>query len=322
MNQTTLPIAGLWAIALTVLAASPYAARGLEPKLATMPWDEANISTLGAFDRDAIQKFVNSPEANGVPPGEGPLSVVSPVNVDQFAWADFAGKGQFVLVVVWDTGHGGQAPSVFRRSTFGRVDKQDVDLENLGSEGPLKDAIRDLNGDGKKELLFYCGFGVGRSMADTPLTQWPAVYRFHDGKLVEASHEFPSFYEKEFLPELAEKISRLQKKLASEAEALSSGEAKMKQYHLNPSEILSPQQIIAVTDEEQLAILESLRDHIIVAVLGRTLTAEQVNQARQWLNSSDYQILDDVEGTFEEMGSGHEIEALEAQQAKQRLAQP
>jgi hypothetical protein len=170
-----------------------------------------------------------------------------------------------------------------------------------------------------KELIVNAGFGEGRDMAETPLTQWPAVYRLQDGRYVEASREFPDFYDKEVLPPLEEKIAALQKKLDSEAEAKASGGAVVKEYRTQPevNRHTSPEQAEAVKDAEQLAVQQSLRDHIL-HVLGRKLTAEQVKEAREWLKSPDYLVLQVTEGVFEEMG-GHEAEVREVEQAISRM---
>jgi hypothetical protein len=52
-------------------------------------------------------------------------------------------------------------------------------------------------------------------MAESPLARSPVVYRLKDRDFVEASREFPGFYDKEVLPPLEERISALQKKVDS-----------------------------------------------------------------------------------------------------------
>jgi hypothetical protein len=303
MTRVKQAIAGAAMLGLAVIVPIRAGATASAAEIAHMPWDEANISTLRPLDRDSIERFVNSPIAYDLPKGEGPLSVVLPTNVLQFGWADFGGNGRYSLVVV----SGGQAEgiTVFEQNASGKIDHQDIDLEGYGhEEWPLMDKIRDLNGDGKKELLINAGFGTGRSMAETPLTQWPMIYRLHGGKLVEASREFPGFYDREVLPPLEAKIAALEKKLNSEAEAKAAGEAVIKEYSPSQPDIdshTSPEQRKAVRDSEQLALQQSLRDHIL-HVLGRNLTAEQEKEALAWLNSPDYWVLKYAEPTLEGMG--------------------
>lgn len=290
-KQTIFALGSIIFVCFTLVVPFSGGATASAAEIAHIPWDEANISTLRSLDRDSIQKFVNSPEG------------FLPVNVLQFEWADFAGNGKYALVVVWNTGRVGEAISIYRQNDVGKIDKQRIELEGYGYEGPLRDAIRDLKGDGKKELIINSGFGDGRSMGETPLTQWPMVYRLRGGKLVEASREFPGFYDKEVLPLLEEKIATLQKKLDMEAEAKVAGEAVIKEYSPYQPDIdshTSPEQHKAVRDTEQLALQQSLRDHIL-HVLGRKLTAEQEKEVLEWLNSPDYWVSKYAVPALEEM---------------------
>jgi hypothetical protein len=277
-------------------------------EIAAITWDESNVATLRSANVADVEKLVCGSE----PPCWA--------NVDQFEWTDLEGNGKYSLVCVWDARGKVQTISIFQRAASGKIAQQSIDLEGYAHEENLADAIRDLNGDGKKELIVNSGFGQGPDMADTPLTQWPMVYRWQDGHYVEASREFPGFYDKEVLSPLEEKISTLQKKLDSESEAVASEEAVMKEYHWIQPDInkhTSPGQAEAVQDLEHLALLQRLRDHILL-VLGRGLTPEQVKEAREWLKSPDYMILDDARWNFEEMG-GHEAEVRQAQQAQSRM---
>jgi hypothetical protein len=195
---------------------------------------------------------------------------------------------------------------------------QSIDVDDAYED--LTDAIRDLNGDGKKELLINCGFGMGRDMAENPVSEFPLVYRLQDGKYVEASREFPSFYDKEVLPPLEKQIVELQKQLDSEAKAKASGEAVMKEYHWNQPDIdshTSPEQAKAVADSEQLALLQSLRNHI-QRLLGRGPTVQEENEARDWLKSQDVRLVEFAEQAFEEMG-GYKSEVHEAEQRLRQM---
>jgi hypothetical protein len=292
-------------LGLAIIVPVKAGATASAAEIAHVPWDVANISTLRLLDRDSIQNFVNSPEAHKTFVGEPALNGFSPVNVVQFEWADFAGNGKYALVVVWNTPPAAEEGiSIYQQNAVGKIDSPQVDLEGYGHEGPLKDAIRDLNGDGKKELLVNIGFGEGTDKAETPLTQWPAVYRLQNGQYVEASREFPGFYDREVLPPLEAKIAALEKKLDSEAEAKATGEAVIKEYPSSQPDIDShtaPEQRKAVRDSEQLALQQSLRIHIL-HVLGRKPTAEEEKEALEWLNSPDYWVSKYAEPAFKEMG--------------------
>jgi hypothetical protein len=278
-------------------------------EIAAIPWDASNIATLRSANVADVERLVCGSE----PPCWA--------NVDQFEWADLEGNGKYSLVCVWDARGKVQTISIFQRAASGKIAQQSIDLEGYGHEENLADAIRDLNGDGKKELIINSGFGEGRDMAETPLTQWPLVYRLQRGQYVEASREFPGFYDKEVLPLLEKQIVELQEKLGSEAEAKASGEAVMKEYHWIGPDIEShttPAQAQAVKDSEHLAVLQRLRNHILL-VLGRRLTAKEEKEPREWLKSSNGTLAWYAEDAFEDMGD-HATDVQEAKQALARMA--
>ena len=305
MTKMQQAIAGVAILGLVASIPRVCGAAAPSADIGRIAWDQSNIAALRSLDRDSIQNFVNSPEAHKTFVGEPALNGFSPVIVFQFEWADFAGNGKYALVVVWNTGPHGEGISIYQQNVLGKIDSQQVDLEGTegyGHEGPLKDEIRDLNGDGKKELIVNAGFGAGRDTAETPLTQWPMVYRLRDGKYVEASREFPGFYDKGVLPPLEAKIAALEKKLDSEAEAKAAGEAAIKEYSPSQPDIdshTSREQAQAVRDSEHLALQQSLRDHIL-HVLGRNMTAEQEKEALEWLQSPDYWVSSYAGPTLEE----------------------
>ena len=265
--------------------------------IAATPWDESHIATLRSASVADVEKVLCG---NGRP---------CEANMDHFEWADLEGNGKYALVCVFDFGGKVQTVNIYQRDGSGKINKQSIDLEGYGHEDLRTSPIRDLNGDGKKELIINSGFGDGRAMADTPLTQWPMVYRLLNGQYVEASRSFPGFYDKEVLPPLEAKIAALQKKLDSEAEAKAAGEAVIKDNPSSQPDIdshTSREQKEAIRDSEHLALQQSLRDHIL-HVLGRNLTAEQENEALAWLKSPDYWVSKYAEPTLEEVG-GHQAD--------------
>jgi DNA-directed RNA polymerase specialized sigma subunit len=112
---------------------------------------------------------------------------------------------------------------------------------------------------------------------------WPAVYRLKNGKYVEASRDFPSFYISEVLPQLNQQIH--------EAEARISREP---------------------FQQETVAVLEMEKNKIL-RVLGRDSSAG-LQQAYEWMYSDDTQVLQCAIATFADIG-GHETELRIARQA-------
>jgi len=90
-----------------------------------------------------------------------------------------------------------------------RRGKLRVDSFNGAGEDPAR-TIADLNGDGKKELILYGNLDSDartRSLP-APVATWPQVYRLQNGAWVEASRDFPRFYDTQILPQLEKDLSK------------------------------------------------------------------------------------------------------------------
>ena len=145
----------------------------------------------------------------------------------------------------------------------------------------LKTGISDLNGDGRDELI------IQRPLVEyscAAIATWTAVYRLQNGKYVEASHDFPRFYDEQVLPGLEERIADYQSRLGQDC-------------------------------RHQIAAASLERDKIL-RVLGRN-PAAGLNQAHQWMNTDDPSLLLDAEVTLKEIG-GHQEEARVAELAYTR----
>jgi len=144
-------------------------------------------------------------------------------------------------------------------------------VQTIEGWADLKTGIRDLNGDGKDELI------VQKPLVEydcASVVTWPAVYRLENGKYVEASKDFPSYYDDEALPAINSEIDRLEAK----------------------DEYLTRKRVLSLT---------MARDKIL-RVLGRDPTAG-LSQAYQWMNSDNSQMLQCALATFSDIG-GHEKE--------------
>jgi hypothetical protein len=284
-------------------------------QISAMSWDESNITVLRSANVADVAKFVNGVECGDKSP--------CGINIEEFAWADLESNGKYALVDVWDNGNRAEAVSIYQRNSSGQINDQSIDVEGYAYE-KLTNAIRDLNGDGKKELIINRGFGEGPGgMAGIPLAEIPLVYRLQDGQYVEASREFPGFYDKEVLPPLEQEVATLRKKLDSEAEARTSGEALLKEYHRAAASTVgvdsrwSPEQAAALQDTVQLATLQLLRFKVL-RVSGRDPTAEEEKQAREWMKGPAIELVDDAEEAYVDMG-GHEADLQAAKLAAKRL---
>jgi hypothetical protein len=151
-----------------------------------------------------------------------------------------------------------------------------VRSQSFEQAGDLNKTIRDLNGDRQKELIIWKDLaeeGTWLPAVNTP--RWPAIYRLENGNYVEASRDFPSFYDNEVLPQLEKEIRKAPNQGASAVPALARNK--------------------------------------ILRVLGRDPTAG-LQQAYQWSNSDDPQELQCAIATFADIG-GHKEELRAAKQA-------
>lgn len=262
-----------------------------------VPWSQANVDALRGADIAAVARFVNATRPR--------ISVeITPNQVVDFGWAKVGG-GKSDLVVALDiSGRGFYTLWVYSRDNAGNLAIQEI--RGWKMRDGLKEMLRDLNGDGEDELIIPTA--VGQGGAWTPTTAelwWPAIYRPENGRYVEsvsglpgvrpgphsvelstryveASRDFPNYYDSEILPNVDRTISEMRQKAAEGGG--------------NPGALAHPM---------------ALRDKIL-RVLGRQ-SAAGLNEAYQWMNSDDPQVLQCAIATFYDIG-GHEEELRVAQQ--------
>ncbi len=285
--------------------------RDLPPISPIGPGTSSDIERLRSADVADIAKFVCQGEPQGfdgehVPPGWG-----DSCGVDGFLWAR-SGNQQYLLVVSILSGGSSSRDwiRIYARKSTGEISEQN---EEDGISG-YRFRLEDLDGDGKDELIVSDGFGEGLSRAESPLVLWDKIYQLRNGKYVEASRTFGSYYDAQVLPKLEDSISKLQAKLALEAQAKASTEAVMQKYRsplLNRTSHLSDEESAAIRNSEQLVGIEMKRDKIL-RVLGRDPTAGE-KEARQWMTNPDPWIRNASVAVFEDLG-GHmsELSAMTA----------
>jgi len=257
------------AIFLCALVGAAFAAG-----IAEIPWNESNIQTLRGFDKSSVDALVNNLR------GGDPMHAM----VGGFGWYDLAGDHHYELVATEDLS--GRAffdyLAIYGQDSAGKpVVQQWIEGDAFGTD--LSKVVRDLKHDRKHELVIpKVLFSYNTSQTFT----WPAVYRLENAKYVEASRDFPAFYDKEILPALDQDIS--------EAQARTDARSR-------------PQDVAA---------LPTMKRDKILRVLGRDPTAG-LREAYQWMNSDDRQVLQCALATFDDIG-GHDQEKRAASQALER----
>jgi hypothetical protein len=256
-------------------------------ELANRPWNAANIGALRALDKAAVVRF-----SNMIGGKKGTAWLGTEDGISGFTWADLAGDGKYELLMTVVTKCCGylficwqEAPGKLRVQSY------------QGAGYDLAQMIRDLNGDGKQELILYGHVDTDDriSTLPAPVAEWPQVYRLQNGRYVEASREFPRFYDSEILPELEKGMSEARQDVAAQ--------------HGKPKPTPGPQFIQQKGDwplpPRALAAGVMERDKIL-RVLGRDPEAG-LSQAWEWVKSDDPYLVQDAVDTLEDIG-GHEQE--------------
>jgi hypothetical protein len=259
-----------------------------------VPWTASNVAELQALDRTAIEQFVNRVAGDDV----------QHATVGEFAWTDLAGDGRYELVVTADT----TGRSFFDRLDVYRRDARgDVQVQSILGVGirELATVIRDLDGDGKKELIVPSRLesqGPGGPL--NPTVVWPKVYRLRNAQYVDASRDFPTFYDEEIIPGVDASIEQARRKVADQREPAlpPAGDPHFVQ---REAEARLPQR--------QLAAQVMTRDKIL-RVLGRDPSAG-LDAAREWTKSADPYVVANAVVVLRDMG-GHKDELRAAEEAQ------
>ncbi len=233
------------------------------------------VPTLTSAERAAIAKFVNANRPRDV-------MEILPVDVVGFGWARVGGGKSDFLVLFDFSGRGySNRLWIYSRGSAGELKIQDIYGWKMGN---FKEMVRDLNGNGEDELIITRELGLGGSWSPLMgMPAWPAVYRLENGRYVEDSRDFPSFYDNEILPRLNQEIGDAEARITREP-----------------------------FQAETVAVAEMTRDKIL-RVLGRNPVAG-LNQAYQWMNSDNPILMQCAITTFADIG-GHEKEVRALQKA-------
>lgn len=264
-------------------------------KIEDIPWDESHIKQLRAAGKTAVFRFFlrqkDPHDENGWT--ESSLHW-------RYDWY-LAGEGKYELAIGFSSGPDVGYFTVFWQDGPGKIRSQDFDDEADYSEkwydGPF---ASDLNGDGREELIRFDGLRYDPRPERTkfiPTGTWPSVYRLHNRKYVEASRDFPSFYETKILPQLDKAISKAREDAAQQKAQPQTG--------ADPGPV------------RYLAALIMCRDKIL-RVLGRDPNAG-LAQAREWMTSRDPVMVDNAVVVFKDIG-GHDADVLAAEAATDRAS--
>ncbi len=255
--------------------------------VAKLAWNAANIDKLRAFDKAAIIRFAFA----GIDRSDELLD---------FGWFDLAGDGRYQLAVISSIGRGPNWLDINWQDAPGKMRKDGGD-SFAGAAAKLSETFRDLNGDGKLEIVLSTALGVNAA--------WPQILRVQNGGWVDASREFPRFYDTEVLPQLEKDIGEARENVAKHQ-----GDPKP-----SPGPLFDLAERGWREPQRLLASLLMRRDKIL-RVLGRDPNAGLAG-AREWVKSDDPELVQDAVDVFEDIG-GHQQELGAAKSTLERVEQP
>jgi hypothetical protein len=280
-------------IFLTAMLAFASVASSAE-KIDELAWNEPNIKRLRAFDKTAVLRFYLEEAGPDVKPG-----------IYWFHWYP-AGDGKYELAIYYASGSDISYLTVYWQDAPGKIRSQDFGVVvGFGDNWYKWPRFVDLNGDGVPELILFDDLD-DPSEARTkfiPNGAWPQVYRLRDGRYVEASGDFPGFYENQFLPQLDKAITQARHDVAVPRPTAIPGGDPYGEYGHRP--------------ERYLAALIMTRDKIL-RFLGRDPTAG-LAQAREWMISSDPVMVDNARIVFADIG-GYDDQTNAAKLATERAS--
>lgn len=281
---------------ITMLA---FASAASSAEIDTLAWNESNIKTLRALGKHAVFRFFirQADSVNEMEWNESNLLL----NYDWYP----AGDGKYELAIGSASGPDIGYLTIYWQDEPRKIRSQEFSGSgNAGADWYKGPRSADFNRDGKTELVMLESFGrlSPKRTKFIPEGEWPQVYRLRDGQYVEASRDFPSFYEKQVLPQLDQAIARTRKDVAA------------------PRPTAVPGDLQGEYDraERYLAALIMARDKIL-RVIGRDPSAG-LAQAREWIASSDPVLVDDAKAVFEDIG-GHEKDVSAAKLALERASE-
>jgi hypothetical protein len=293
------------ALLATMLAFSSAALSA--QKIEDIPWDESHIKQLRAAGKHAMFRFLDrqmDPE-NDMEWNESSLSW-------DYAWYA-AGGGKYELAmhsqsgpdVAYFTIYWQDAPGKIRSQEFGGA-ADATDEWYWNEKGP---DIVDANGDGVPEIIELKDLAYHPPSQRTkfiPGGMWPQVFRLRDGKYVEASRDFPAFYDKTIFPLIEKAMAKAQQDIKDVA----AQKAK-------PGPNFDPNDDYWQLPTRTLAGVIMCRDKIL-RVLGRDPNAG-LAQAREWMTSPDPVMVDNAAVVFQDIG-GHDEDVRAAETARERAS--
>ncbi len=193
-----------------------------QTKIGALAWNQANIEALRSFSYADVAEFLGATgvewEGENIAAADCPARFCANFHMYEFTWADLTSNGRYHLLVVLQAfGVGGENRLlVYNQSPSGAITSQSIVGQDIHLEGTdyqmMPKVVQDLNGDGQDELIIPTSF-FDSLRGTSPNAVWPKVYRLENGTYVDASREFPGFYDAQVLPKLNTAIEEVNERL-------------------------------------------------------------------------------------------------------------
>ena len=289
-------------LGLAVIVSVSSAASWSAANIADLSWDESNLSKLRSFDKDEVFDFLDQTKDN-----VNDEAILLYLGDDArcikgFTWVNLAGDHHYDLVVVFEPEGTSltNIVAIYRRNSSGKIAVETIGGDGiaLGGDESLgaPKLIQDLDHDGKDELIVPEEWGSPIALAAVISIK---VYRLTDGEYVEASRDFPKFYDEQILPKLESEIAQI-KRNPSSADGL------------EPPAFAKPPEdsLWEKNPERKLALFEMDRDKIL-RTIGRDPKAGE-EQAREWVKSGDEILIGYAMSVFQDMGDEPDFQAAKS----------
>jgi hypothetical protein len=277
-------------------------------KIEDIPWNEAHIKQLRAAHKHAVFRFFDQQEDPDDDMQWNESSIFW-----NYAWYP-AGAGKYelainsqsgpdigYLTIYWQDGPGKSKSQAFASAADA------TDEWYWDEKGP---DLVDANGAGATEVVYLDDLDYHPPPQRTkfiPGGMWPRVFRFRDGKFVEASRDFAAFYDKTIFPLIDKAMAKAQQDFKDEQTSVVAPNIDPNAWRNDTRRQL----------ERTLAGIIMCRDKIL-RVLGRDPNAG-LAQAREWMTSPDPVMVDNARVVFQDIG-GHDKEVQAAKLATERAS--
>lgn len=208
---TTLSAGLIVAIALTKFSLAADARQ-----IASVPWLAGNISKLaGSLNAEAVRSILRTGLGESSPSIKQGWNADDPaMEVSDYGFFDLDGDRKIELLAVLDfSGRGLTTCLATIRQVGSRLSVSVLDTmsdsKGGGQIGSLKSAIRDIDGNGRLELLVSRALSHGRDRS-SPAAMFDDVYKYQDGSFAIADGAHRSFYAHVVVPKLESTIARKQ----------------------------------------------------------------------------------------------------------------